>query len=331
MAQMLQTADSPRVDVKTRPSIGRRFLWWLINDARHQAHLTSEQKTQLDWFRVVPFVGLHLGCLLVIVVGASAVAVAVAAALYLLRMFFVTAFYHRYFSHRAFRTGRIRQFIMGALGATAGQRGPIWWAAHHREHHLTADTDRDPHSPRHRGVWFSHTMWFLTRGSFHIQEKRVNDWLSFRELRMLEKLDWLPFLLLGVSCYALGYFLQASFPELNTNGPQMFVWGFIVSTVVLYHATYTINSLAHRFGTRSYPTNDESRNNVWLALITLGEGWHNNHHHYPIAARQGFQWWELDISFLGLKLLAFLGMVEDLRPVPKHVLAARCERQGSVI
>jgi stearoyl-CoA desaturase (delta-9 desaturase) len=271
----------------------------------------------------VPFVALHLGCLLIVQVGISAVAVAVAVVLYVLRMFFVTAFYHRYFSHRAFRTRRMTQFVMAVLGATAGQRGPIWWAAHHREHHMGADTEQDPHSPRHKGVWFSHTLWFLTRGSFHIRANRVKDWLKFRELGLLEKFDWVPFVLLGAGCYALGAFLEASFPELNTNGPQLLVWGFFVSTVVLYHATYSINSIAHWFGKQHYATNDESRNSFWLALVTLGEGWHNNHHYYPIAARQGFHWWELDISYLGLKLLALLGVVDDLRPVPKAVLDAR--------
>jgi len=328
MTQLLPTAECLALDAKagvhseakTRAGIGQRFIWWLLNDPRHQPSLSPAQKNQLDWFRIMPFVALHLGCLLVIQVGISTTAVVVAAMLYLLRMFFVTAFYHRYFSHRAFRAGRVTQFVMAVLGATAGQRGPMWWAAHHREHHLNADTGNDPHSPRHRGVLFSHTLWFLTRGSFHIQRSRVRDWLSYRELRLLEKLDWLPFAMLGAACYALGYFLEASMPELNTNGPQMFVWGFLVSTVVLYHATYSINSVAHRFGTRRYPTGDESRNNFWLALITLGEGWHNNHHHYPIAARQGFRWWELDISYLGLKMLALLGVIKDLRPVPRRVL-----------
>jgi len=329
MTEMLQIADVPETEPKAKASIGRRMLWWLVNDARHRPALTSAEKNQLDWYRMVPFVCLHLGCLLVVHVGISGAAVALATALYLLRMFFVTAFYHRYFSHRAFRTGRIAQFVMAVLGATAGQRGPIWWAAHHREHHLNADTGTDPHSPRHRGVWFSHTLWFLTRGSFHTQERRVRDWLSYRELRLLEQLDWLPFLLLGAGCYALGGFLEGNFPGLNTNGPQMFVWGFFVSTVVLYHATYSINSIAHRFGKRTYPTKDDSRNNPWLALVTLGEGWHNNHHYYPNSARQGFKWWELDISYLGLKLLASLGVVSGLRPVPKHIVHGCRDRAGT--
>jgi len=252
----------------------------------------------------------------------SAAAVTLAIALYLARMFFITAFYHRYFAHRAFRASRRLQFVMAVLGCTAGQRGPLWWAGHHREHHVTADTPEDPHSPAHRGFLHSHMGWFLTRGCFAIPERRVRDWLRFPELRALERVDWLPFLGLGIACYALGWALERSWPELDTSGAQMLVWGFFVSTVFLYHATYTINSLAHRFGRRPYPTRDDSRNSFWLALLTLGEGWHNNHHFYPASARQGFRWWQIDACYWGLKLLALLGLVHDLKPVPERVLAA---------
>jgi stearoyl-CoA desaturase (delta-9 desaturase) len=329
MKEALLIDTAPDLGSRPRPFALRRFWWWLVNDPRHQQDLTPVEMRKLDWLRVVPFIGLHLGCLLTLQVGASVAAVVLAAGLYVLRMFFVTAFYHRYFSHRAFRTGRIAQFVMAALGCTAGQRGPIWWAAHHREHHVTADTADDPHSPGHKGVFFSHTLWFLTRGSFRVKERRVRDWAKFRELRILESFDWMPFLLLGAGCYALGEFLAAQYPLLGTNGPQMFVWGFFVSTVALYHATYSINSIAHRFGTRRFATNDQSRNNFWLALITLGEGWHNNHHFYPPSARQGFQWWELDISYLGLKALETLGVLRELRPVPQQILAGNRAHGGS--
>jgi stearoyl-CoA desaturase (delta-9 desaturase) len=218
---------------------------------------------------------------------------------------------------------------MAVLGCTAGQRGPLWWAAHHREHHIASDTDQDPHSPARRGFLFSHTLWFLTRGSFATPAHRVRDWLRYPELRWLERLDWLPFVALAAACFALGTWLETNAPELGSNGPQMLVWGFFISTVALYHATYTINSLAHRFGSRRYATSDDSRNNAWLALITLGEGWHNNHHYFPSAARQGFFWWEIDMSFIGLRALALLGIVHDLRPVPAHVLAG--ERRAGVL
>ncbi len=300
-----------------------RAWWWLVNDERACGGLDETSAECIDWPRALPFLAIHLACFAVLWVGVSPVAVAVAVALYLARMFFVTAFFHRYFAHRAFRASRPVQFLMAVLGCTAGQRGPLWWAGHHREHHVTADTAEDPHSPDHRGFFFSHTLWFLTRRAFTTPAGRVRDWLRYPELRWLERLDWVPFVALAAGCYALGAHLDQSAPELGTSGAQMLVWGFFVSTTVLYHATYTINSLAHRFGRRRYPTRDSSRNNLWLALLTLGEGWHNNHHYYPAAARQGFFWWEIDLSFLLLRLMSAIGLVSDLRPVPAHVLAGQ--------
>jgi len=295
---------------------------WLINDPRAMTVTSEADGRRIDWLRTLPFIGVHLACLWAFYTGVSPVAVAAALGFYLLRMFFITAFYHRYFSHRAFRTSRPAQFLMAVLGCTAGQRGPLWWAGHHREHHVTADTEADPHSPAHRGMWFSHTLWFLTRNSFALKEQRVKDWLKFPELVLLERVDWIPFVLFGAGCYGLGAWLSASAPQLATDGPQLLVWGFFISTVLLYHATYSINSLAHRFGSRRFNTPDDSRNNLWLALITLGEGWHNNHHRFPAAARQGFLRREVDISYLLLRLLSLTGSIWDLRQVPDHVLSS---------
>lgn len=295
---------------------------WLINDPRAMRVTSEADGRRIDWLRTLPFIGVHLACLWAFYTGVSLVAVAAALGFYLLRMFFITAFYHRYFSHRAFRTSRPAQFLMAVLGCTAGQRGPLWWAGHHREHHATADTEADPHSPAHKGMWFSHTLWFLTRNSFALKEQRVKDWLKFPELKLLERVDWIPFVLFGAGCYGLGAWLQASSPQLGTDGPQMLVWGFFISTVLLYHATYSINSLAHRFGSRRFQTRDDSRNNLWLALITLGEGWHNNHHRFPAAARQGFVRGEVDVSYLLLRLLSLTGFIWDLRQVPEHVLSS---------
>ena len=301
--------------------LGARVWRWLLNDESAYGELDAAGRARFDWLRVIPFVAIHLACFAVVEVGVSAIAVAVALGLYLARMFFVTAFFHRYFAHRAFRASRTVQFAMAVLGCTAGQRGPLWWAGHHREHHIASDTAADPHSPARHGFWFSHTLWFLTRGSFATPNHRLRDWRLYPELRWLERLDWLPFVALAGACWALGAWLESSAPQLGTSAQQMLVWGFFISTVVLYHATYTINSLAHRFGSRRYATRDDSRNNAWLALITLGEGWHNNHHYFPAAARQGFFWWELDLSFIGLRALALLGIVSDLREVPTHVRA----------
>ncbi|UNK58593.1 acyl-CoA desaturase [Pseudoxanthomonas daejeonensis] len=275
---------------------------------------------RIDWVRAAPFLALHAGCLGMLWTGASPVAVVVAASLYLLRMFAITAFYHRYFSHRAFRTSRVVQALFATIGASSAQRGPLWWAAHHRHHHRHADTARDPHSPARRGFFWSHVGWFLTEEAFATDRRRVQDLVRYPELRWLDRHDAVVPLLLAVALYGLGALLQRVAPELGTNGPQMLVWGFFVSTVALFHATVTINSLAHRFGRRRFATRDDSRNNAWLAALTLGEGWHNNHHFYPGSVRQGFRWYEFDPTWYGLRVMQALGLVWDLRPVPAWVM-----------
>jgi stearoyl-CoA desaturase (delta-9 desaturase) len=279
----------------------------------------------IDWLRVVPFVTLHMGCLAVIWVGVSATAVAIACVLYALRMFAITGFYHRYFSHGAFRTSRATQFLFALLAAASAQRGPLWWASQHRHHHAHSDAALDAHSARQHGLWWSHMGWFLARENFPTRRERVGHLLHYPELRFLDRFDGVAPLLLAGALYVLGEALAAWAPGLGTNGLQLVVWGFCISTVVLYHATFTINSLAHRHGRRRYATRDDSRNNVWLALLTFGEGWHNNHHHYPGSARQGFYWWEIDLTYYGLRMLAALGVIWDLKPVPLAMREARRE------
>ncbi|MBS0376346.1 MAG: acyl-CoA desaturase [Proteobacteria bacterium] len=276
---------------------------------------------RIDWARIVPFAGVHLACLATLRVGASATAVGAALVLYALRMFAITGFYHRYFSHRAFKTSRPSQFLFALLGASAVQRGPLWWAAHHREHHAHSDAPDDVHSPRQRGFLWSHMGWFLSRRHFAPDLARVRDLARYPELRWLDRYDVVVPVLLAVALYGLGALLERLAPGLGTSRWQLLVWGFFVSTVLCYHATYTINSLAHVFGRRRYATGDDSRNNALLALLTFGEGWHNNHHHYPNAARQGFYWWEIDLTYYGLRVLAALGLIWDLKPVPAAVRA----------
>ena len=302
----------------------RALVRWFAAD--HDSLPPPAHPDRIDWARIVPFIGMHLACLGVLFVGVSTTAVAVAVALYLLRMFAITGFYHRYFSHRSFRTSRAAQLLFGIIGASSVQRGPLWWAAHHRQHHAYSDRPEDPHSPRHKGFWVSHMGWFLTRGGFQPDMSRVRDLQRFPELRWLDRFDIAVPVALAVGLYAAGSWLESSHPALGTSGPQLLVWGFFVSTVVLYHATYSINSLCHVFGRRRYDTGDDSRNNPWLALLTLGEGWHNNHHYYPTSVRQGFYWWEVDLTWYGLKLLSWLGIVWDLKPIPAAVRDARPRR-----
>jgi len=283
--------------------------------------LDPARADRIDWLRAVPFVALHVGCLGVLWTGVSPVAIAVATAWYVVRMFALTAFYHRCFSHRTFKASRTVQFVFAALGASCVQRGPLWWAAHHRNHHREADTALDPHSPRVHGFLWSHMGWFLTPRAFGTDLARVPDLARYPELRWLDRYDIAVPVLLAIAMYALGTLLRHVAPGLHTDGAQMLVWGFFISTVILFHATVTINSLAHRWGTRRFPTRDDSRNNLWLALLTFGEGWHNNHHRFPGTARQGVLWWEIDLTWYGLRLMAALGLVRQLKPLPARVLA----------
>ncbi len=246
-------------------------------------------------------------CVGVIWVGWSPTALAVAGSLYVLRMFAVTGFYHRYFSHRSFSTSRVAQCVFAVLGASAVQRGPLWWAAHHRKHHRHSDTEHDVHSPSQHGFWWSHMGWITSPANFPTDYAAVPDLAKYPELRFLDRFDILVPVLLAVTLFLLG-------------GGQLLIWGFFVSTVVLFHATCLINSLAHVIGRRRYQTNDDSGNSLVLALITFGEGWHNNHHRYPGSARQGFRWWQVDLTYYGLWLLERIRLIRDLRPVPARVL-----------
>jgi stearoyl-CoA desaturase (delta-9 desaturase) len=270
----------------------------------------------LDYAVCTQFLFMHLACLLAFRTGVSAAAVAVCLALYLVRMFAITAGFHRLFSHRSYRTGRPFQFLLALAGTAAYQKGPLWWSSHHRRHHLHVDTEKDLHSPVVRSVWQSHVGWFLSRDSQAADLRLVTNLLKYRELRWLDKYYVLPPTALAAATFLLGSLLGRYWPGSGTSGWQMLVWGFFVSTVLLYHGTFTVNSVAHLFGSRRFETADNSRNNFLVALITLGEGWHNNHHHYPSSERQGFYWWEIDCAHYTLRALSWVGVVRDLRAPP---------------
>lgn len=300
----------------------------LVSAARGAARMPLDHR-RVRFVDALPILTIHALCLGVFWTGWSWPAVGAAAGLYLLRMFVITAFYHRYFSHRTFKTHRTVQLLAACIGSTAAQRGPLWWAAHHREHHRHSDREPDPHSPWWRGVLWSHTAWFLTEKGKATNWKAVPDWARFPELRWVERHHVLGPIVLCAMLAGVGWALSAWRPESGTGPAQMVVWGFGLSTTALYHATFTINSLAHIVGSRRFKTNDDSRNNWFLALLTLGEGWHNNHHFHPGSARQGFVWWEFDPSYWMLRVMAWTGLVWDLRPVPAWVYERAGERAGA--
>ncbi|MEM8678977.1 MAG: acyl-CoA desaturase [Planctomycetota bacterium] len=276
----------------------------------------------------MPYFGLHVAVISVFWVGFSWVALGVMLFTLFARVFALTAFYHRYFSHKSFKTTRWFQFVAAFWGSTAAQRGPIWWSAHHRRHHQVSDLPPDVHSPVQHGFWWSHMLWFLSDENFKTNPKLVKDWMKYPELRFIDRHDYLAPATLALAMFGLGAGLNALWPSLGTNGLQMMIWGFLISTIFVYHITYCVNSLAHTIGSRRYKTHDDSRNNWLIALLTFGEGWHNNHHRYPASVRQGFYWWELDMSYCILWCMSKVGLVWELKPVPQHILEEGREHKG---
>jgi stearoyl-CoA desaturase (Delta-9 desaturase) len=263
---------------------------------------------------------MHASAFAALATGVSRAALAVAAMLGVARAFGLTAGYHRYFAHRAFRTSRAGQLLLACLGASAAQLGPLWWAGHHRRHHQHSDRAGDVHSPAQRSLAWAHLGWLLCRRYADADLTAVPDLARFPELRALDRWHFVPPAVLAAASYALGAWLE---PAHGTSGAQMLVVGFVWSTIALYHVTFAVNSLGHRFGTRRFESGDESRNNAWLALVTLGDGWHNNHHRFPGSARHGLSWREPDPTWWALRGLAALGLVWDLRDPPDEAYAAR--------
>jgi stearoyl-CoA desaturase (delta-9 desaturase) len=257
------------------------------------------------WPKSIPFFLVHLAPLALFWTGMRTRDWVLVAALYFGRMFFITAGFHRYFAHRAYKTSRPLQFLIAFFGSTACQKGVLWWAAHHRTHHRYSDTEQDVHSPK-RGLWWSHVGWILCRKYQATDFSLIKDFAKYPELVWLNKYHLLPGIMLGSGCYLWGGWSALG--------------AFFLSTVLLYHGTFSINSLMHLWGERRYPTSDTSKNSLLLALVTMGEGWHNNHHYYQSTANQGFFWWEIDVSFYILKLLSATGLVWGLRTPPDWVL-----------
>lgn len=268
------------------------------------------------------FIFVHLIPLAAIWTGATAFDWFVCVSLYFIRMFFITGVYHRYFSHRTYKTSRWFQFFLAFMAETSVQKGVLWWAAHHRVHHRTSDTPEDPHSMKLYGFWYSHLGWILGPDYKETHFKLIQDYAKFPELRWLNKNHIVPVVFLATVVAALGGYVNGGSISMIVSpdgGLSTLLIGFFLSTVFLYHGTFSINSIMHKFGRQRYKTGDESRNNLILALLTLGEGWHNNHHYYMSSTRQGFYWWEIDITYYILKTLSFVGLVWDIQEVPEKV------------
>jgi stearoyl-CoA desaturase (Delta-9 desaturase) len=258
------------------------------------------------WVAAIPFFLVHLVPFLAFFVTITWQDWVLCAVLYVGRMFFITAGYHRYFAHRSYKMGRVPQFLTALGATTAAQKGPLWWAGHHRIHHRFTDTDRDIHSPRD-GFWWSHVGWILSNRYKDTDESAIRDFAAYPELRLLDRFHWVGPWILGLVCLLIG-------------GWGGLIIGFFLSTVLLWHGTFIVNSLAHVFGRRRFATPDTSRNSLFIALVTGGEGWHNNHHYLPASARQGLMWWEIDTTWYVLRALAALHIVSDVKRPPARLL-----------
>lgn len=267
---------------------------------------------------VVPLVLMHAACGLVVVVGWSRVAVAAYLVTTAAQIFGITAGFHRLLAHRSFKTTRTFQFLLSALGVLAGQNGPLWWVAHHRNHHRYADAEGDTHSPR-EGFFWSHMGWLFSPRTVPLRKDLVRDLERLPELRLLERHYYVVILAYALLLYLLGEGWHRSDGASDVTGWQVLVWGSVLSTVTAYHIIWSANSFCHRFGTRRFPTKDDSRNNLLVSLLMFGDGWHHNHHYCPYSARHGFRWWEIDVNYAILRLLACLGIVWDLRLPPERV------------
>jgi len=276
---------------------------------------TPERGDHTDWVAAIPFLLVHLAPLAAFFVTVTWQDWVLCGVLYVTRMFCITAGYHRYFSHRAYKMGRVAQFLMAFGGTTAVQKGPLWWASHHRIHHRYTDVDGDVHSPRD-GFWWSHVGWILSTKYKDTDLDGIKDFAAFPELRWLERHNWV-----GPWSLAVASFLLFGWGGL--------LIGFFLSTVLLWHGTFLVNSMAHVMGRRRYATPDTSRNSAIIAVITGGEGWHNNHHYLPASVRQGFRWWEWDPTWYLLKVLAALHVVRDLKNPPARLLDQARVRDGA--
>ena len=269
---------------------------------------------------VLPFVAMHIIPLAALWTGATTFDWLLCIALYFVGMFFVTAGYHRYFAHRTFKTSRLGQFLLAFMAQTSAQKGVLWWSANHRLHHKYSDKPKDPHSMKLYGFWYSHLGWILGPDYNRTRLELVKDLAKYPELVWLNKYYLVPPVILGIVVWLLGGLVNGgSASTLFTHGWSTLIVGFFLSRVILFHGVFSVNSIMHRFGKPRYKTGDASKNSWWLALLSMGEGWHNNHHYYQSSTRQGFFWWEYDFTYYILKIHAWLGIIWDIREVPNHV------------
>lgn len=274
--------------------------------------------TQQANYVKIAMVVFHLACLGAFFTGTSSIALWVALGMYVIRAFGITAGFHRMLAHRSFKANRPVQFVLTLFGSLAVQGGPLWWVAHHRTHHRYTETDKDIHSPRTQGFWNAHMGWMMKPESFLENGANARDLHRFPELKFLQR-NYAAIIFGEMAVlFAIGWLLNVINPALGTSGLQMLVWGFFISTVALWHATFMVNSVCHRWGGQPHDANDDSTNNLIVGILAIGEGWHNNHHKYPYSARHGLRWWQFDLTWVLLRMMNATGLISDLR-LPRKI------------
>ncbi len=276
------------------------------------APAAAAKKTGLRWTSIVWIAGLHAGVLLAPFTFTWS-GLVVFGILYVVTGLGVTLGYHRLLTHRSFTTPKWVEYALTLCGVLANEGGPLSWVAGHRKHHRYSDRDGDPHSPN-KGFWWAQVGWWTHRDPVLddpvLGIQNVKDLTRDPVHRFLERWQILPPLALAASLYALGEWWGGV-------GLSWVVWGIFVRTVSVFHATWLVNSAAHIWGYRNFETKDRSTNLWWVALLTFGEGWHNNHHAHQRSARHGLRWWEVDPTYLCVRLLGVVGLATNIHVAAK--------------
>jgi len=256
----------------------------------------------INWIFAIALAGFHLGALAALFYFRWSALVVFAAMWVLAQNVGIAMGYHRLLTHRGYATPKWLEYCIATFGTLALQGGPIYWVAIHRMHHRYTDKPGDPHSPRD-GKWWSHMGWIMN-GTLRNETKALKQYapdLSREPFYLwLNKYHWLPLTVVGLSLLAFG-------------GWPWILWGAFLPVTIGLHVTWLVNSVTHLWGRRRFATRDDSRNNLWVALLTGGEGWHNNHHAFPVSARHGLAWYEVDVNYYGICLLKWLGLARHIK------------------
>ena len=265
--------------------------------------ITLSNRKKMNWVTSIALILLHIGAITALFMFTWR-ALAVTIFLYWMTICLgISMGYHRLHTHRSYQVPRVLEYFFAVCGALTLEGGPIFWVATHRIHHQKSDQPGDPHSPR-EGAWWSHVGWILFGETNHnntrVMGKYAPDLMKHPFYVWLNNYHWVPLAVLGAVLLAVG-------------GLPVFLWGICVRVVFGLHSTWLVNSATHLWGSRRFNTRDDSRNSWWVALLTFGEGWHNNHHAHPTSARHGLAWYEFDISWIQIRILKFLGIAKAIR------------------